>query len=688
MRRVLLFLPLLALAGCKEESSPPGAVKVTVTYQGFKPGCVRVLARDVEGGHELHTDVESAKIKGGPTGGSIVVGVLPPDTWGSTVKVEALAFERDCTGDTVVSNSQQVTMTRGQATPAALSLQATDKDADGYVSTLTGGTDCDDDKAAVNPGVADELCNGVDDNCNSQTDQEELRLEQACTEGDNCQGTRRCGDDGKVVCNVPNATLAYPDVDRDGHGDKTATATAFCNGVPAGYVTGPNDDCDDSAANGATVFPGALERCDDRDNDCDGLNNETFPLNQSCTDSTTQCGGTQQCNPAGTAVTCVVTEPVPTWYPDDDGDGHGRNAGSQQTCVQPAGAFVDKGEDCDDGNPFTYRDADELCDGLDNDCDTLIEASSVCPAGGPIWAEQTVGSPSPEWRSVFTETSGGVGVVGFADARALLSPGSNTFQTTVAGCGTNTGWNTLWVDEANNGRAYFGSEGGRLVYQDRTNAQCSEMRDIDRDVRGLVGIRNGTSLEIHGVTNDSGTSGEGSTFIWDGAGTLTYGTTAVGRLRDIHGISRDALFAVGMFDPIGLPAESRIYRFNASGGQWKKETLPLSSGTGLNGVWVVNEKVAFAVGEASTVLKWDGKDWTRMTVPDSGQRLTSVVAFGANLAYASAFSGNIYRYDGKQWTRVFQDTSLRLMDIAGTSPENLWVVGHNGVILHWPQWPQ
>lgn len=686
MRRVLLFLPLLALAGCKEESSPQGAVKVTVTYQGFKPGCVRVLAREVEEGHELDTIVEKAKIKGDATGGSIVVGVLPPDTWGSTVKVEALAFERGCTGEPVVHNSQQVTMTRGQSTPAALSLQATDKDADGYVSTLTGGTDCDDDKAAVNPGVTDELCNGVDDNCNSQTDQEELRLGQSCTEGDNCQGTRRCGDDGKVVCNVPGATRAYPDVDRDGHGDKTATATVFCNGMPAGYVTGPNDDCDDSAVSGATVFPGALERCDGRDNNCDGANNENFPqLNQSCSDPTSQCGGTPQCNAAGDAVTCVIPQPVPTWYPDDDGDGYGRTNGAQQTCAQPQGSVRQDG-DCDDGNRFTNPGAAELCDTFDNNCDTQPEAAGVCANGAPNWAQRRVGASNQEWRSVFSVIPGGVGVVGYADARAILSPGSNTFQTTIEGCGkNNSGWNALWVDEANNGRGYFGSVGGRLVYQDRTNPQCSETHDIDRDVRGLVGIRNGTSLEIHGVTLDSGTSGEGSTFIWDGGSTLTYGTTRVGNLRDIHGVSRNALFAVGMVDPFPLPIESRIYRFSASDGQWKRETLPASSGSGLNGVWVVNEKVAFAVGESSTVLKWDGKDWTRMTFPNNVERLTSVIAFGANSAYATAFNGRIYRYDGKQWSEVFEDTSLRLNDIAGTSPADLWVVGQDGIMLHWPQ---
>jgi hypothetical protein len=49
--------------------------------------------------------------------------------------------------------------------------------------------------------------------------------------------------------------------------------------------------------------------------------------------------------------------------PDFDGDGHDK--------------ISMNGDDCDDMNPLVYPGADEYCDGIDNDCDTIIDEG--CP---------------------------------------------------------------------------------------------------------------------------------------------------------------------------------------------------------------------------------------------------------------------------------------------------------------------
>ena len=107
-------------------------------------------------------------------------------------------------------------------------------------------------------------------------------------------------------------------VDRDG------------DGTPSG------EDCNDSVAE---IFPGALEVCDGVDNDCDGEIDE------------------------GLAV---------TGYPDTDGDGFG-DPGRAQTGCDLDPAYIDDATDCDDDDLDVNPAAEEVCDGVDNDCDGDID---------------------------------------------------------------------------------------------------------------------------------------------------------------------------------------------------------------------------------------------------------------------------------------------------------------------------
>jgi len=108
----------------------------------------------------------------------------------------------------------------------------TDDDGDGWIEE---DGDCDDGDRTIHP-QADELCNGVDDDCDT------------------------------IVDNDPSdGTTWYPDADGDGFGDP-ALATRSCE-APQGYAD-QADDCDDG--NGA-VHPGVDEVCDNGlDDDCDG----------------------------------------------------------------------------------------------------------------------------------------------------------------------------------------------------------------------------------------------------------------------------------------------------------------------------------------------------------------------------------------------------------------------------------
>ncbi len=144
-----------------------------------------------------------------------------------------------------------------------------------------------------------------------------------------------CGDKdtGDDSCDSPS--LFYADTDGDGYGvdDDTVEDCA----APAGYAE-QGGDCDDTVA---TIKPGAAEICDELDNDCDGT------VDVDPTD-----GG--------------------TWYADADGDGYGDPDGSASLC-QAASGYVDNARDCDDQDAEINPDGEEICDELDNDCDTLID---------------------------------------------------------------------------------------------------------------------------------------------------------------------------------------------------------------------------------------------------------------------------------------------------------------------------
>ena len=167
-----------------------------------------------------------------------------------------------------------------------------DNDNDGY----TQDVDCNDNNPAIHPGSVEVCEDGIDNNCNGET------------------------DEGCPTCT-------------DNDGDEFSVGEGCTGGI----------DCDD---NNALIFPGAYEKCNGVDDNCDGQIDENAIDQQ-------------------------------TFYIDDDNDEYGDSSNTVTACEQPQG-YIGVSGDCDDLNAAVNPGATEVCgDGIDNNCDAGIDEG--CP---------------------------------------------------------------------------------------------------------------------------------------------------------------------------------------------------------------------------------------------------------------------------------------------------------------------
>ena len=139
--------------------------------------------------------------------------------------------------------------------------------------------------------------------------------------------------------------------DHDGDGFGAGPASQGCV-VPPGSVEN-GDDCDDT---NPAVNPAATEVCNHIDDDCDALIDDADPS--------------------------VVGQP--TWYADADTDTYGNPGVHQLACFQPAG-YVSDHTDCNDANGAINPGANEVCNHVDDDCDTLVDDDDPGVIGQPTW---------------------------------------------------------------------------------------------------------------------------------------------------------------------------------------------------------------------------------------------------------------------------------------------------------------
>lgn len=282
-----------------------------------------------------------------------------------------------------------------------------DQDDDGFLDAeacwqMGGDLDCDDTNPDVNPR-ADEICDGMDNNCDGATDDVDADLDgySICTVD--------CDDTNPFV--FPGAPEACDGVDNDCSGtvdeiwDFDGDGTSACAG-----------DCDDDDPE---IGPDHGDPCDGIDNDCSGIVDDAFDLDL---DGVTTCTG--DCDDGDATVYPGAPEIC-------DGQDNDCDPGTEETVDGDGDGWTVCTGDCDDADTRATPAGTESCDAVDNDCsgyaDDLPECWSCTLSGSYYLCTET-----QDWNTAENACEGLGGTL------AIIT--SSSENTTVSDLSTTPTW--------------------------------------------------------------------------------------------------------------------------------------------------------------------------------------------------------------------------------------------------------
>ena len=388
------------------------------------------------------------------------------------------------------------------------------------------GLDCDDANAAIKPGES-ESCNRIDDDCDGSAD-EGLDLGEFWPDGDS-DGFGETGGSSVMACSRPAGTA-----DNDFDCDDTEATTSP---VSAETCDGVDNDCDEDIDEG-----GMNTYCQDVDDD--GFGNPGVMMETSeCVPPdgySPSCGDCDDTDPLvfpGAAERCNRI--------DDDCDGTSALAEDQDDDGQaPVGAACEGGlpkTDCDDTRSWVYDGAPEFCSAIDEDCDgtTNEDSDDDCATG-----TCAMGCAAEEALALADDTGCAIGTGGAycwgnqddkfsGEGNAIGTSGPDIAVTPMLVNGT-TGADNVSVDPLDNNACARLADGRVLCWGVNFNGELGTGDDTARaGATQIPGLGNGSQV-VAGQGLACARTDEGRVWCW---GLRSEGRLGIGVPADSTGIA-------------------------------------------------------------------------------------------------------------------------------------------------------